>query len=339
MVARGYFITINSDFTKVDDNEINMKQVSVFIQMIINMCTCAWKATNKVTKAHPEPTPFYKYIMFGGVEFGKEKKRMHIHGYVYCTKQKSIKELKKHWGNEAHFDVAKGTGNDIECYCLKGDHDKDAVKANKSLMCNPIYEKGERPKQGNRSDLVTAIEECESIGEFMDNNPELYCKYRNGIKDIYARKETLKPKTYEQPEIIWNYGATGLGKTRMAFEDEECVNVNYDNSFFSDWHEAKVISLEEMNGKIPYKTLLQLTDGYHNYYRINIKGGDKLVDLKRIYISSSVHPRDIYKQQELKEGGIEQLMRRITKINHFTSEGIIDETNISNDDLTNMNLC
>lgn len=332
-------MTFNSEFTKVEDQEINDAMKVTFENEIKTMALKNWTKVNKATKTTPEETPFYRYILLGPVEYGKKEKRMHLHGYIYCNKQKGIRALKQHWGNKTHFDKAKGTGDQIEAYCLKGEHDKLFSKTNPDKRVKALFEIGERPQQGNRSDLETAIEECDTLGEFMDKNTELYCKYRNGLKDIYERRERKRPREYKPVEVIWNYGETGTGKTKMAFEDSECVNVDYNNGFFSQWDEAKVISLEEMNGQIPYKTLLKLLDGYHNYYNVNIKGGQKLIDLKRIYISSSIHPRDIYRQQEMKEGGIGQLLRRITKINHFMKDKIIDETNISNDELTNMDLC
>ena len=116
-----------------------------------------------------------------------------------------------------------------------------------------------------------------------------------------------------------------FGKTRAAFEDG-AIFVTYDNGFFSDWMDAKTIVLDEMNGSIPYKTLLQFTDGYRGARFANIKGGHKLINVDKIYITSSAHPRDIYPRQNLKDGSITQLLRRCKKIIHYTNKGKFDVT-------------
>jgi len=69
-----------------------------------------------------------------------------------------------------------------------------------------------------------------------------------------------------------------------------------------------------MRGEVPYRTLLKLSDNYHNYYEVNIKGGQKLVDIKELIVTSPYSPEDVYKHQVTKEDKIDQLTRRITKL-------------------------
>ena len=321
MAKHGYVLTFNSEYFK-EVNEV----ANAWHEQIIIMAISNTEKMNRATKAHPEETRFYRYIAIGPIEIGKKEGRIHCHGYIYCNKQKTIKGLLKDWPRGTHFDAAKGNTKQIITYLTKGKHDKQYAREHPEV-CSPLaFEDGDQPQQGARSDLAGALDAYNNIEEFMTEEPELYCKYRNGIKDIYALKSKNEKRYYEPVEVIWSYGETGTGKTRAAFEDVECVNVDYNNGFFSDWGQAKTISLEEMNGSIPYKTLLKLLDGYHNYYNVNIKGGQKLVNLKKIYITSSEHPANIYKRQNEKDGSINQLLRRCTKIIYHTIEGTKDVT-------------
>ena len=68
-----------------------------------------------------------------------------------------------------------------------------------------------------------------------------------------------------------------------------------------------------MRGQIPFTELLKITDDYHNYYKVNIKGGFKYVDVDEVYITSPKTPNECYPNQT-KNDSIEQLTRRIDKI-------------------------
>ena len=325
MSKHGYVLTINSNF--VESENPNPDLINEWHAAICKLGYLNSELMNRKTKHEEEATPFYRYIAIGPIEKGKKEGRYHCHAYVYCTKQKTIKGQLKHWPAGTHFDAAKGQVKQIIAYITKGTHSKEYIRCHPDECLPLAFEYGDRPAQGARTDLQQALESFQTIEDFMTEEPEMYCKYRNGIKDIYALRERSKPKYFEPVEVIWNYGETGTGKTREAFEDPESVNVDYANGFFSDWGTAKTISLEEMNGTIPYKQLLKLLDGYHNYYQVNIKGGQKLINLKKIYITSSEHPARIYRRQNEKEGSIDQLIRRCTKIVHYTRKGKFDVTN------------
>lgn len=315
--VRAYILTINSDIK--DQNAVS--DISKFVTNVVNCCKRNMEIMNKKTKSSPEPIRWYRYIACGDVEFGSKEGRCHVHLYIYCNKQKSIKSMLSHWPAGTHMDACKGSPQQNISYITKGEHSKEYAKEHPQECGKLIFEEGERPAQGERSDLKTALESCATREEFMLENPELYCRYRNGIKDIYECKESMKKTYYEPVEVIWNYGATGVGKTREAASDPETCDVTHKGDFFSDWGTNTTISLEEMDGSVPYKELLKITDSYHNYYHVNIKGGHKKINLKRIYISSSVHPAHLYRRQNEKQGGIQQLLRRITRLTEFTAEG------------------
>lgn len=151
--------------------------------------------------------------------------------------------------------------------------------------------------------------------ELLNLPPPTYLAAKK-IRKEHDEEERSKHRDKTPPIVEWHYGPTGTGKTEAAF-DAGAVNVIYHNEYFSDWGDARVISIEEMRGQIPYDTLLKLTDRYHNYYRVNIKYGSKLVDLDRIIITSPKRPEECYPHQT-ENDSINQLLRRITKIVEHT---------------------
>ena len=201
-----------------------------------------------------------------------EDNKPHGHAFVYFKNPVALSAVRKLFGKEVHSERIFNNSGCIR-YVRGEIGDERGVKHN-------ILEHGTRPMDNGVHKIKEVVESCETITELMDNHPELYCKYRNGINDIMNEKQR-KNRYKQAPKVIWTYGPTGTGKTDAAF-NANARNVDYNNGFFTDWKDARIISIEEMDGQIPFKILLKLLDQYHNYYEINIKGGSKLVDLDEI---------------------------------------------------------
>lgn len=225
--------------------------------------------------------------------------KWHGHAFIYFKNPITMKGVKKLFGNDAHIEKPLKNSD-----CINYVLDKEKRKCE-------FQEFGKRPMD-NGIHRMEEVLELENVTEVMEKMPDTYIRFRNGINELMELKKS-KNRYYKKPEVIWTYGPTGTSKTREAFEDG-AFNVRYENGFFTDWKDARIISIEEMRGQIPYDELLRLTDGYHNYYNVNIKGGYKLVDLDKIYITSPLHPEECYPRQCNKKDSIEQLLRRITKI-------------------------
>lgn len=223
----------------------------------------------------------------------------HGHAFIYFTNPITMKAVKKLFGETAHCEIPHKNSE-----CIKYVLNTEKRKFN-------FQEFGSKPMD-NGVHSMEAVLECNSVTEVMETMPDTYVKFRKGIVDIIQNKKS-KNRYYKQPKVVWTYGPTGTGKTREAFE-AGAVNVTYNNGFFSDWRDARIICIEEMRGEIPYKELLKLLDGYHNYYFANIKGGEKLIDLDAIYITSPLHPQACYPKQCQKADSINQLLRRITEL-------------------------
>lgn len=232
--------------------------------------------------------------------------KFHGHAFIYFKNGTTLKGVKKLFGNDCHAERPQLNSKCIE-YVL------NSVETRK----HDFHEYGKRPMDNGIHQMEQVLE-CNTITEVMEKMPDTYVKYRNGIKDVINNKQS-KNRYHKPPIVHWFYGPTGTGKTREAFEAGAAA-VEYNNGFFTDWRDARMICIEELRGEIPYKTLLKLLDAYHNYYTVNIKGSEKFIDLDEIYITSPYRPEAIYTQQVTRVDSIEQLLRRITDLKQFCLE-------------------
>nr|WDW25910.1 MAG: replication-associated protein [Canine stool-associated circular virus] len=239
--------------------------------------------------------------------------KYHGHAFIYFKNTVTPKAVKKLFGDDEH-DEKPIRNSDAINYVLNTEKRK-----------HDFQEFGVRPCN-NGQHRMEDIMQCKDVTEVMEMYPDDYVRWRKGIIDIMEHKRA-RDRYYKPPQVIWICGKTGKGKTRKAFEDG-AVHVEYHNGFFDDWGDARIICIEELRGEIPYRTLLKLLDGYHNYYRVSIKGGFKFVDFDKIYITSPSMPEDIYRQQVTKEDGIEQLLRRITEIIDVGRAGYCDNNDL-----------
>lgn len=224
--------------------------------------------------------------------------KWHGHAFIYYKNPVTMKAVKKLFGDNCHLEKPHRNSECIN-YVL------DTTKRK-----HDFQEFGKKPMD-NGVHAMEEVLECKDVTEVMETMPDTYVKFRKGIIDLMEHKKS-KERYFKPPEVIYIYGSTGKGKTRRAFEDG-AVNVTYENGFFSDWKDARVICIEEFRGQIPYSEMLKLLDGYHNYYFVNIKGGQKFIDLDKIYITSPYSVEDCYPRQNQKIDSIEQIKRRITE--------------------------
>lgn len=215
----------------------------------------------------------------------------HIHNHIYAQYNIPVAlSIKKCCG--AHIENCRGTPQENVNY----------IKKDGKI----IAEYGEfRSWGGNRMPTIKEVQEMSEADVCT-----LPANLINCVKKI--RNEVPGERYWKPVYVEWHYGPTGSGKTRKAFEDG-AEPVEYHNGFFTDWGGARVIVLEEMRGQIPYPELLKILDDYHNYYKVNIKGGFKYVDLDKVYITSPKTPHDCYPNQD-RVDSIKQLDRRINEI-------------------------
>lgn len=268
-----------------------------------------------------------KYIYFGAHETTEENKKPHCH-CVFCFNgsKKWTTILKVLNSTKYHIEGCRNVVASIE-YAWK-DNTKD------------ILEYGNRPKQGARTDLKKLLVESEhDPKKARELNLDLYSRYRNGFKEacqdyiddknvmefIGAEEDesgNLTRKQYQPAKVLWLFGDTGAGKTKrvkdelfqdlqnkVTTKDKISIINKIENGFFIGTirHETDILVLDEFRGSsMKYSDLLSLIDGCV----VNVKGGQKYIKAKKIYITSCFSPHECY-QNLAYHDSIDQLLRRI----------------------------
>jgi len=251
------------------------------------------------------------YMVYGH-EVG-ENGTQHLQGYVFVRRKASLKQLKEHLSDRAHFEQAKGNAHQNYQYCTKQD-------------TAGFFEKGDRPKQGQRSDFVLVKELVKAGGEMPEiieiassyqglRTAELLLKYRQAPADPSRDDWVVK----------WFWGDTGAGKSYTAREEAKAhkdgsyyVNASQKEQWWDGYTNQQTIILDDLRGSwCPFSRILQLLDIYT--IQLQIKGSSGWRKCTQMIVTSNKHPRDVWAKRT--EEDIEQLLRRITIIREFRKQG------------------
>lgn len=192
-----------------------------------------------------------KYLVYGE-EIG-ESGTPHLQGFFTCDKTKRLPALKKYFGNQVHFEVAKATSIRAAQYCKKGqqphseweEEGPDGPRYGEDAL---VTEFGTPPTQGKRTDLnavSAAIKEGTSIQAIAEEFPEQYIKFGRGIRDLKLVLE--KPYNHDSLRGLWYVGPPGAGKSRKAREDNPDAYLKAQNKWFDGYNGEDVIILDDLD--------------------------------------------------------------------------------------------
>lgn len=243
-----------------------------------------------------------RYIIYGK-EVG-EQGTSHLQGFIIFHNAKTFTQTVKFFGNQRyHIEKALGTPEQNVAYCSK---DGD------------FFEAGQRPKQqGTRSD-IDAVRTVINNGGGMREVVQVATSYQSiRFAEALIKYAPLKERT-EPPLVKWYYGPTGTGKSRQAYS--ECpIDDLWVNSNTLQWYDGfcgqhYVIIDDFRASQILFSFFLRILDRYP--LMVPVKGGFAPWDPHTIIITSTHHPKECWRNEDINES-IDQLLRRINIIQQF----------------------
>lgn len=237
----------------------------------------------------------YDYLIIGK-EVGASG-TPHLQCFMHYNNKISFNTLKKKLPR-AHIEVCKGTALANISYCSK---DGD------------FAEFGERPKgQGHRSDIDTVRQIVKETGKMRE-----VVLQATSYQSVKMAEQILKyhePKRDWKPRVEWFHGATGTGKSKMAYEilGNDCYTCLSTGRWFDGYDAHENVLIDDMRGDfMKFHELLRMLDRYA--FTVETKGGTRQFLARHIIITSCYHPADMYNTRE----DIGQLLRRIDEIKDF----------------------
>lgn len=251
------------------------------------------------------------YLIYGR-EICPQTSRQHWQGYVEfknSIRQSRVKRLLLN----SHIERRAGSVESAVSYCRK---DGD------------FTEHGQQSQQGKRSDLESisnAISTGEStLAAVAISHPSKFVQYGRGLTFLSAVSSSATQRVWRSVSVeIW-WGETGTGKTRKWFETHwpNCYRFQYsrNNDWWDGYERQPAICFDEFSSQIMLSNMLMYCDGHP--MRLEVKGAHAYANWTSITIISNDNPNTFYHNCPSEKR--RAFARRITKVLHFTSEGITE---------------
>lgn len=251
-----------------------------------------------------------RYIVVGydkGENGNGQTEGVHFHAWIYYENPRELRTVLKQLAPR-HVEITQGKTNQVYEYVVKKDLNPNG----------PIFEFGERPQQGKRTDLHEAARKVLSGERTPDSylNEEeanIYHQYGRTLEKMYNLKLSEQHRDWET-KILWITGPTGVGKSRAVYKnynDEDYYIWEYHKSGWQDGYKGqKIVIMEDFRGEVKYQDLLRLGDRYPMKLPVRYKEPVPFLSTL-IIITSSMTPEDIYG----KEDNLDQLTRRLYERN------------------------
>lgn len=228
-----------------------------------------------------------------GEEGAPKTGTVHYQGYVHFKLQKTFRTVQK-LIPRAHLEVSRGSITDNIKYCSKEER--------------VLARWGTPPSQGKRSDLEVIAESVEAGANMREMLPTM--KNIQQIKIAEKLLEYGERRRDWETKVLWFWGPTGSGKSRVALEMYPDAWISGKNLRWWQGYDAhaEVIIDEFRDDFCTFHELLRILDRYP--YTLEVKGGQRQLLAEVIVITSNKPWWRIYESHKGED--LEQLGRRIT---------------------------
>lgn len=210
-------------------------------------------------------------------ELCPETKREHWQGYAECKKPMKLVTFKFCIGdNKAHCEVRRGTRDQARDYCKKPE----------SRVAEPVEHGEWISGQGHRSDLAAACK-LGCINLVREQLPALFVRYHRGLEKLFEDRGHRDFKT----TVVWLWGETGTGKSRLASEMVENLPCYWKPSgkWWDGYTGEENVVWDDFDEKAcPIGDLLRLCDRYP--LRVEFKGGSRNFVSRTLIFTSHRNP-------------------------------------------------
>lgn len=251
-----------------------------------------------------------EYAVFQ-LEAGEEE-TPHFQGYCVLTRSRGLAYVRKIIA--CHWEHRRGTHDQARDYCMKEE----------TRRAGP-WEVGSYRKRtrGKRNDLIAfrdAIRQGKRRKVLVEEFPKMMSRYPRFVATV---RGTMAQELRLDLVVRLNYGRTGTGKSRYAYEAFEelySLPVTASSLWFDNYDGEEVVLIDDFAGrasKVTLAYLLRLLDIYP--LQVPVKGSYVWWNPKIIVITTNIYPREWYKY----EGREEQywaLARRITHVFEYSEE-------------------
>ena len=182
---------------------------------------------------------------------------------------------------------------------------------------------------GNRTDLAQLTDIIRNGGSLRaaaEANPSCYARHARGLQEL--RSILSRPRSpQEPPRVLWFYGPTGSGKSKLAYnmvhnpDDPHSVNGFYKNPSTKWWcgfdGTQPVVIDDYRCNMCTFSELLRLLDRYP--MQVETKGGSVAFNSPLIILTAPQSPMDMWSGRTQED--LQQLLRRITEVRFFEVGG------------------
>jgi len=186
--------------------------------------------------------------------------------------------------------------------------------------------------QGRRTDLdevYSMIKDNKPLYEIMDYSPGTFFKFNRAYNLVRNLCIDKIANCYRKIDVTIIYGDAGTGKSKFVHDlcgnDLYCLN-DYNNEWWDGYTNETNLLLDDFYGGISLTRLLILLDGYK--CRLPVKGSFTYALWNRVFITSNRPPSAWY--MKIHPNGLpSSLLRRISKVLEYKSDGTTDEHDVS----------